>query len=595
LFIPVELIDRNNHFAEKASMFVPSPTFVGRSSELSQLDASYRLASAGQWCSVFITGEAGGGKTRLLRQFIGTVDAGGVQILQGGCIEMLESGLPYAPFTAMLQKLFDTKGIATIRELVGVEGLRTLAWLLPECGDVAGQANNAGEARARLFEVIRRLCQGLATQGPLVLVIEDMHWSDQASIDLLHFLAERLSASPVMLIASYRQDSPDRDNNWRMTVAHMLRSHNAQLLTLPRLTKDEVAVQLEGILGTVPHPAVVDRIYQRGEGVPLFTEALADVETHTRQALPAPLNELLLKAVRALPPDSRHVINAAALGGTEIEHALLAKVVACTDQELVDRLRPAISNGLLLSLSTGYAFRHALVQEAAKRDLMAGERIALHRAFARTLEQNLTPARRLWKAVALARHWHGAQEAAPTLKAAWRAARDAQAAFAYAEQLQMLELVIDAWPNTVDPETMIGVDRAHVLECAADAACWAAQAGKGLAFVEQALAELDEQSAPERVAAMLLQRAMMRQHGLIAGEVKDLLAPPPTVFLSLFPNLPNSPLRWAVKSTALKRWSPPAIRYAMHRVNAAQCSLPRSNAPGTPALAGWRSWRARDC
>lgn len=126
------------------------------------------------------------------------------------------------------------------------------------------------------------------------------------------------------------------------------------------------------------------------------------------------------------------------------------------------------------------------------------------------------------RAVALARHWYGAGEAEKTLTSAWQAAAEAASALAYPEQLQMLKLALDVWSHIDDPAAAIGAPRTRVLELAADAACWAAEAEQGLAFVDAALAELDEKRAGEQVAALLLQRAMMRQQGLLAGEIEDL-------------------------------------------------------------------------
>ena len=168
-------------------MSVSSPVLVGRSGQLSTLRDA--LAEAGRGCPVtmLVGGEAGVGKSRLLTDFAARARRDGTRVLAGGCLELGADGLPFAPFTAVLRELVRDLGAAGIAGLLPAGTTRELARLLPEFGEPAA-AEDAGEARARLFEQILILLEQLAGTSPVLLVIEDAHWADQSTRDLLAFL-----------------------------------------------------------------------------------------------------------------------------------------------------------------------------------------------------------------------------------------------------------------------------------------------------------------------------------------------------------------------------------------------------------------------
>ncbi|WP_429819034.1 helix-turn-helix transcriptional regulator [Ensifer sp. B1-9] len=492
----------------------------GRTAELISMETAFRNVSGGRQLCVLLGAEAGGGKSRLAEEFAHRISDRAL-VLKGGCIEQQEAALPYAPVTALLHELVRLRGQSLITTLVGREGARELAWLLPEFGEIS-ERFDAGIARSRLFETLRKLFEELARDMPLVLVIEDIHWADQGTFDLLRFLTRRLKGIRLMLILTYRPEEASGSNAMRTTIADLSLSEGCEAIKLPRLTRTEIAMQLEGLLGRRPTPAMVNSVYARGCGIPLFTEALVDACGSLRTDVPGSLNDYLLKAVRDVPATTRALLKVMALGGTHITHSLLRNVADKPDLELAELLRPAIMAGILVSDREGYAFRHALIHSAVRDDLIAGEKMAVHRIYADVLEGGPVPSYRIWHSVALARHWHGAGQAERCLKWAWHAAGEAAAAFAYMDQMEMLKLVLAAWPEVEHATELIGVNHGKVLELAADAACWAAEAEQGLAFVERALVELDPDRDGEQLAALLLQRAVMRQHALIPGEIADL-------------------------------------------------------------------------
>ncbi|ANM21029.1 AAA ATPase domain-containing protein (plasmid) [Rhizobium sp. N541] len=205
--------------------------FSGRSAELDAMDSAFRDVSGGRQRSILLGAEAGGGKSRLVEEFAGRL-SGRALVLKGGCIEQRESALPYAPVTALLHELVQLRGGTAVKSLVGAEGARELAWLLPEFGETS-ERFDAGIARARLFEALRRLLEELARDVPLVLVVEDIHWADQATCDLLRFLTARLRKTRLMLIVTYRPEETSGSNALRTTIADLSLSEGAAVLSAP--------------------------------------------------------------------------------------------------------------------------------------------------------------------------------------------------------------------------------------------------------------------------------------------------------------------------------------------------------------------------
>jgi len=199
---------------------VSSPVLVGRSRQLSVLDSAL-AAVRGSPSAVVVGGEAGIGKSRLVREFAGRSRGAGARVLIGGCLELGADGLPFAPFTAVLRQLVRDLGATSVADLLPGGAARELARLLPEFGEPA-TPDDAGEARARLFEQVLVLLERLARASPVVLVIEDMHWADQSSRDLLAFLIRNQpSADGVLIVATYRSDDMHRAHPLRPLLAEL--------------------------------------------------------------------------------------------------------------------------------------------------------------------------------------------------------------------------------------------------------------------------------------------------------------------------------------------------------------------------------------
>jgi DNA-binding CsgD family transcriptional regulator/tetratricopeptide (TPR) repeat protein len=493
-----------------------SPVFAGRGAELAALTGAFQEAAGGTPRTVLLGGEAGVGKSRLAGEFAARVRDGAL-VLAGGCVELSTGSLPYAPFGAALRELVRERGPAEVTALLPGQAAGELAGLLPEFGAPPSDADPA-TARARLFELLLALLEGLAERQPVLLVIEDVHWADPASCDLLSFLVRNLRQAAVLLVVTFRSDDLHRTHPLRPLLAGLERMDGVRRLELGRLSRGQVGAQLEGILGRPASPSVLDAVWGRGAGNPLFTEALVNRDGTASGGLPWTLRELLAGAVKDLPEATQQLLRTAAAGGSRSGHALLAAVTGWDSAELTAAVRPAVAANVLVSDGDGYAFRHQLIREAVLADLLPGERAQAHRRFALAL----SPAAGPEAAVAVARHWRGAGEASPALAAAWRAAGETGAAFAYAQRLQMLEQVLELWDQVPDAASVTGSDHVGVLMLAADAARWAGQAQRGLALVEAGLAALDGSGDGVRVASALLRRSGLRRELLLPGQLDEL-------------------------------------------------------------------------
>ncbi len=506
-----------------------SPAFVGREAQLATLADACARARDGIPGAVLLGGEAGGGKTRLVDEFAMRV-GDDVLVLVGGCLELSTAGFPYAPFTAALRQLVREAGAAEIAALMPRDGARDLARLLPEFGEPPVD-RDPDSARARLFEQMLVLLERLAESRPLVLVIEDAHWADRSTRDLLTFLLRNLRHAAVLVIVTFRSDELHRGHPMRPVIAELERIEGVIRLDLPRLTRTETAGQLAGILGRVPEPAVIDLVYERSSGIPLLVEATAD---EPASGMPQSVRDLVLTAVNTLPEETQELLRLASTAGVRFGHTLLVAVADLGETALASALRPAVDANVLIADEETYAFRHALIWEAIHDELLPGEHGRVHRRFAEALEADPSLSLAGRPSVEISMHWARAHDHERALPAAWQAACESASAFAWAEQLQLLERVLELWDRVPDAEERIGASHVYALRKAAQAASACGEPERGMAFVRAALAEVDERTDPESVALLLKRRAALTVHLGRTGGVEDLrraerLVPEPSV------------------------------------------------------------------
>ena len=513
-----------NGMLESMSLRPSSPVLVGRGEQLAALDAALDRACGGGAVTLLVGGEAGIGKSRLVNEFATGARAGGARVLRGGCLDLGTDGLPFAPFSAMIRELVRDLGAEQVAGLLPGRAASDLARLLPEFGEPDREADPV-VARARLFEQVLTLVERLAEDAAVVLVIEDAHWADRSTRDLLAFLiGSQQALCNVLIIVTYRSDELHRSHPLRALLAELDRLGWVERMELPRLTPFHANELVACITGSEPAASLVDEVYRRTEGNPLFVEELLCCDGGMSAELPESLRDLLLAAARRLPEETQDLLRAASAGGQRNGDAVLAAVTGHSSDDLTRALRPAVSANVLLADDGGYTFRHALIREAVYDDLLPGERTRLHTCFAEVLgaDSTLVPAGRA--AIEQAHHWYHAHDTTSALTSAWLAAADAGRALAHAEQLTLLARVLELWDKVPDADERIGASHLTVLEQAACAAEAADNSERGVGFASAALQEVDAAAEPARAALLLLTRARLARHSGRESETADLRA-----------------------------------------------------------------------
>ena len=483
-----------------------SSVFVARDDELAVVRAALDRAARGEPAVVFVGGEAGVGKSRLVAEAVRPGGGPAARVLVGACVELGEEGLPFAPLTDALRELVRT---CSPEELAAVLGpaRAELAQLLPQLDEQGATTDPRDRARARLFEQILGLVERLAVAQPLILVVEDLHWADRSTLDLVAFLTRAIGPGVGMVI-TYRTDELHRRHPLRPVMAELERLHHVRVVELGRLDVQGVTAQLAGILGSAPEPALAREVFERSGGNPFFTEEALQLVRSGRR-LSSSLRDLLFERVEQLGEPTQRLLRVVAVGGQRVEHGLLDAVSMMAPTELHAALREAIDAHVLTvdDAARGYAFRHALVRDAVADDTLPGELVALHRAYAEALERDPQLAGEAPAAVAseIAHHWYAAHDLPRALTAAVDAAGRLTQASAYSEASLVLTRCLEIWPAVPDAAERTGFDHVGLLERAVDAARAGGEQDRAIALVDVALNEIDRDAEPMR-AAMLFHR-----------------------------------------------------------------------------------------
>ena len=478
---------------------VSSPQFVGRGEELRALEEALARATDGAGSVTLIAAEAGMGKSRLIAEFAVAARATGATVLIGECPPLGEGELPYAPIAGALRSLGQDHGGDEIDTL-------------------AGPARD----QSRLFEQLLAVFVSAAQEAPLVLVIEDLHWSDRSTRDFLAFLVGATRHERLMLVVSYRSDEVQRRHPARQFVVELERSGQAVRLDLSRFTRAEIRAQVQGIRDAIPEPELVDRLLERGEGNPFFTEELLVWADAPGAGLPESLRDALLLRVDERSGDVQAALRVAAVAGRDADHALLEAVAGLSPDALTVALREAVDSHLLVhdAGSTRYAFRHALLREAIYADLLPGERQSLHLTLARALRDHPELAGADATAAAeLAHHWYAAGELPEALAASIEAAIEAERVHALGEALLHYERALEIWDRAGPPARELPLHRIDVMRRAAAVANLTGDNERAIALARAAIERLD---AGDLVAIALLHERLGRYLWL-AGRGEDAL------------------------------------------------------------------------
>jgi ATP/maltotriose-dependent transcriptional regulator MalT len=333
-----------------------------------------------------------------------------------------------------------------------------------------------------------------------VVVVEDLHWADASTRDLVSYLTRVLRRERVLLLATVRAEELDPARPVAELVSELARAPHAERLVLRPLGRDEVAAQLRAITGVTPPGAMVDQMVTRAAGNPFFTEELLAAGTGA-DAVPVTVRDVLLTRVARLPAPGRRVLEAAAVLGRTVPHELLAAV---TDPPDLDAGLPAaVSHRLLEPHGDRYLFRHPLIQETVYAAVLPAARRDLHARAAAWLEA-ASPATTVTEmaghAVQVAYHWRAAGATSRALAAAVRAGRLAAAAHAPAEALAWYEYALGVWTAVPDAAAAAGIGQVTLMEQAAEAASVTGDNTRAQELARQVLAQIDPAAEPAREA-----------------------------------------------------------------------------------------------
>ncbi|MBL0887891.1 helix-turn-helix transcriptional regulator [Myceligenerans indicum] len=456
---------------------------TGRSHEIEELRAALDEVRGGPGRTVIVAGEAGIGKTRLVEEL--TSAAQDVTVVVGQCADSGSGPVPYAALTGVLHAVVQEIGTeATLAAAGAAAGsLSVVAPALVEPDDDPGAE--------RVPEVLTNLLTGMATARPVLLVLEDLHWSDDVTRALAVRLA-RTAPAGLLLVLTYRSDDVGRGHPLRTAVAELDRARAATRLDLERLAHDDVRTMAHDLIGSAEVDAIaLSELVERSAGVPFYVEELAGF---IGSEMPGSLRDILLLRYWRLSPEAQALCRIVAAAGPRVWHDVLDDVIADAgtavggDSDQVTR--EAVDGSVLVATEVGYEFRHALVQEAVYAELLPGERRRLHAAYARALTTALTTRMRsVAKLSRIADHWWRAGMLSNALAAAVVGHDAATGAAALSTAVSLGERALELWEQVPGAADVAGRTHHELLLQVAESLRGSTRTERARALAREALAE----------------------------------------------------------------------------------------------------------
>jgi class 3 adenylate cyclase len=441
---------------------VRSPVLIGRQEQLSQLEDALLSVNRGEGRFVLLTGEAGIGKTRLATELTNRARKLGCDVLWGSCSEA-ELALPYLPFVEAVGNHLRERDPAVLRADLGPAAAE-LAQLFPQLADgpPTAPAGDPAQAKLRLFESVVTLLELWAPGRGLLLVVDDVHWADSSTRELLDYVARRLLRSRVMVLATYRSDEIDRRHPLTRMVQVWRRAGLAETITVSAMSPRDVAEMVAAILNADEvNDELASIVNARAEGNPFVLEEMlkealdrgeiSRTETGWQRGsvdalrMPETVRDAVLLRLGRLDAEQSEVLRAAAVLGRSFDYGLLVEVAEGDERVVLAALESAVAQQLLeegADASDRYSWRHALTQEAIASDTVVPKRQRIHSRAADAL------LRTGGTATEVARHLLGAGRTDQAVDACLRAAQEAERAVAFREAAELLERVL---PHVSDP------------------------------------------------------------------------------------------------------------------------------------------------
>jgi tetratricopeptide (TPR) repeat protein len=454
-------------------------TFVGREQELRQLQRAFDAALSGQGSLIAVVGEPGIGKTALCEQISTYAAVRGGKTLVGHCYEEGSLSLPYLPFIEALRTYVLARDPDGLKQDLG-SGAAEVARIVSEVRDrvtveLRQSSPDPDEDRWRLYQALSGFLHNASSVQPLLVILEDLHWADRGTIDLLVFLSRQLAGARLLVVGNYRDVEVDRAHPLSGALGELRRGSTFQRIPLRGLTADEVQRMMGAVAGQEVTWSLAEAVHRQTEGNPLFVQEvlryLAEEGLVTRAdgrwqraanmplelQIPEGLRDVIGKRLSRLSPECNRVLAVAAVIGRDFALETLRALATVPEEALVEALEQAVHIGVLeeqtaIGGSVRYRFSHAFFRQTLYEEMIAPRRLRLHQEVARAIEAQYA-SRLPDHAVELAEHFGQSTDHADLVKAVTYsvlAAERAMAVYAHGEAARLLDHALKV-QEVVDP------------------------------------------------------------------------------------------------------------------------------------------------
>ena len=420
------------------------------------------LVSDGAGGVVVVTGEAGVGKSTLVAELSVAANDRPVGLLVGRCIQFGESILPAAAVVDLLRGLEDQLEPDQLESVLGPAG-RDLAGLIPSWRD--GDQSVRDLDGNRLVELVYAAITRFSRLLPVVLIVEDVHWADRTTRDLVGVLALTLSEEPVLLVVTCRSEALNRRHPALQMAAELQHAHGAVRLDLEPFDVSTTADFVASTSSRRFEPEEIADLQRRSGGNAFYLRELLAASEHDT-VVPTTLRDLILSQSIDLDDDTLSLLRTASIAGSTVDADLLSRVTGLGEKQLSSALRNLVSAGLLVERADRLEFRHDLTREVFAEELLAHERAALHSEIAEALQRDWPD-----RVGEIAYHWYESGNQQEALAASVTAGLVADRTGATAEALLHYERSLGLWDRvgkSTTPATEIG--HAELLMRAAETA-----------------------------------------------------------------------------------------------------------------------------
>jgi tetratricopeptide (TPR) repeat protein/transcriptional regulator with XRE-family HTH domain len=499
-----------------------SAPFVGRGKEYGLLIELVGGLAAGAGHTVLIEGEPGIGKSRLMREVARYAEAQGLPMLATNCYE-IDRAMPYQPVVDLVTRALDRAPPVALRKIAPVS-LAELAALVPAVAerfpDLPRLSRDFPEARqARLSRAVGQLLEATGDGRPFVLMVDDIQWADEASAQVLHYLARHVAERPALVIYAYRDEDLGGDERLARLVESLRRDAGARRVPLARLGPDD-AENLVAALGDsrLAAPGLAERLHRETEGNPFFLVSILQslsmgeiaLEAHAREGhgmLPDALRDAVRARVTHVPQEMRPTLETAAVLGRRFDFDTLLEVTREPERQLLGALEMLVKRRLLREESEGgiYDFSHDKVREVVYRDIGGARRILLHRSVAEALDRR-GEGEAHERDARLAEHYERAHVWSKALEYLVLAGEHSQALFAMRDALHWFDRAVAL--SEFHPEAMDEQERLALYERRGAARAQAGQTEGAVADIRRVIDAARAAGEREKARDALIQLGM---------------------------------------------------------------------------------------